>query len=282
MAYLSLLEEVYTTPKPGLVDLYSAGVHKDMNYKTFERSAAALEPYFVAMSYQGMLMADNPRLMFFSIRATGVEAEKAMYRATGDVNTHKGLIFNLGILCAAAGACLKKWGQLTSNQLFSMEQRMVKDTLEREIMELRNGNGESNGEKNLLKYGSLGARGEAIRGYRSVRRISLPVMIKGVKDGKNWNLVKLETLFLLMSQVEDSNILARHNPKVLKEVQDLAGDFLRAGGAYKENVLISLMEMDQMFTEQNISAGGCADLLALTIFLFKLLYCPSYAMNYEK
>lgn len=274
LAYLSLLEEVYTSPKPGLVDLYSAGAHKDMDYKTFERSAAAIKPFFVAMSCQGMLMADDPRLIFLSIRKTGMAAEKAMYQATGGVNTHKGLIFNLGILCAAAGNCLKKWERITLEQLLSIEQKMVKDTLEREILEIQKGkaNSNSNGEKNLLKYGSLGARGEAISGYESVRRISLPVMIKGVKEKKNWNAVKLETLFFLMSQTEDSNIIARHNPEVLKEVQELAESFLKAGGAYRENAVLALKKMDQTFTERKISAGGCADLLALTIFLFKLLY----------
>ena len=49
----ALLEEVYTTPKPGLVDLYSSGAHKDMNVDTFEKSARALQPYFVRMAQQG-------------------------------------------------------------------------------------------------------------------------------------------------------------------------------------------------------------------------------------
>ena len=38
-AYYALLEEVYTTPKPGLVDLYSCGAHTDMNVQTFEKSS---------------------------------------------------------------------------------------------------------------------------------------------------------------------------------------------------------------------------------------------------
>lgn len=275
LAYMSLLEEVYTSPKPGLVDLYSAGAHKDMDYKTFERSAAAIRPYFVTMSRQGMLAADDPRRIFISVRQTGLAAEKAMYQATGGVNTHKGLIFNLGILCAAAGACRQTWGRITLEQLIYIEQEMAADILRKEIIEIckGGGGGNSNGEKNLLKYGSLGARGEAISGYESVRKISLPVMIKGAKEEKNWNAVKLETLFSLMSRVEDSNIIARHNPEVLKKTRKLAEKFLKEGGAYRENAVSSLKEMDRLFTEQKISAGGCADLLAVTLFLFKLLHC---------
>jgi triphosphoribosyl-dephospho-CoA synthase len=36
----------------------------------------------------------------------GVGCEKAMLQATADVNTHKGAIFPLGLLCAAAGRLL--------------------------------------------------------------------------------------------------------------------------------------------------------------------------------
>jgi len=275
LAYLSLLEEVYTSPKPGLVDLYSTGIHKDMDYKTFERGAEAIRPYFVYMSCQGMLMADSPRSLFLSIRTIGKAAEKAMYRATGGKNTHKGLIFSLGIMSAATGACLKKWGRITLEKLFLIEQKMVKDILINEIIEIRKGGGKSNGEKNMLMYGTLGARGEAINGYNFVRSISLPIMIRGVKEEKNWNLIKLETLLSLMSQVEDSNIIARHNPEVLKAVQAVAENFMKAGGAYRVNAVSSLKRMDHTFTVKNISAAGCTNLLALTIFLFMILYFPS-------
>ena len=37
LAYRALLEEVYTTPKPGLVDLATTGAHTDMDVHTFER-----------------------------------------------------------------------------------------------------------------------------------------------------------------------------------------------------------------------------------------------------
>jgi len=273
LAYLSLLEELYTSPKPGLVDLYSTGTHKDMDYKTFECGAEAIRPYFVYMSCQGMLMANCPRTLFLSIRTIGMAAEKAMYRATGGKNTHKGLIFSLGIMCAAAGACMRKWGRITVERLFFIEQKMVKHILIKEIMEIRKGDGKSNGEKNMLMYGNLGARGEAINGYNFVRSTSLPIMIRGVREEKNWNLVKLETLLSLMSQVEDSNIIARHNPEVLKDVQAAAEIFMKAGGAYRVNAVSSLKRMDHIFTVNNISAAGCADLLALTIFLFMILYC---------
>ncbi len=270
LAYRALLEEVYTSPKPGLVDLYSNGAHKDMDVSTFERSAAALEPYFASMAMEGMKNPEEPELVFANIRNLGLDAEKAMYQATAGVNTHKGLIFNMGILSAAVGACIGVYKTVTIECLMEMEQAMVRETLLKEVSEMRDFT--SNGEKNMQKYGTMGARGEAISGYLSVRSISLPVMLEGLKEGRDWNRIKLETLFVLMSRVDDSNIIARHNPEVLKEVQEMAEEFLKAGGAYREDAISRLEQMDEDFIKKNISAGGCADLLAVTIFLAGLTW----------
>lgn len=272
LAYRALLEEVYTSPKPGLVDLYTTGAHTDMDVSTFERSAAALRPYFSSMTVEGILFWDKPQILFENIRGIGVLAEKAMYRSTSGVNTHKGLIFNMGILCAAVGACIRKNGTVTMESLIDIEQEMVRDTLLKEIDKMQKFT--SNGEKNLQRYGTMGARGEAISGYSSVREIAFPVMTKGLMAGRDWNQVKIQTLFSLMSQVDDSNIIARHNPEILVEVQKLSAEFLNAGGAYREDYMMILKQMDLDFTKKNISAGGCADLLAVTIFLTQLLYEP--------
>ena len=269
MAYRALLEEVYTSPKPGLVDLYSTGAHKDMDVSTFERSAAALEPYFASMALEGMIFPGAPRLLFENIRRIGISAERAMYQATDGVNTHKGLIFHMGILSGAAGACIWTGKGLTLKALMEMEQAMVRETLIREVENMEQYT--SNGEKNLEQYGTLGARGEAISGYSSVLEISLPRMMERIREGKDWNLIKLEALFMLMSRVADSNILSRHNPKVLSEIQGLAEDFLRSEGVYRDSSILTLKRMDGEFIKRNISAGGCADLLAVTIFMAQLL-----------
>ncbi|MGC6176354.1 triphosphoribosyl-dephospho-CoA synthase CitG [Lacrimispora sp. 38-1] len=265
MAYRALLEEVYTLPKPGLVDPYSNGAHTDMNVASFERSAKALKPYFVTMALEGERLWEAPPVLFETIRRIGILAERAMYQATGGVNTHKGLVFHLGILCGAAGACHRSFGRVTLKQLMEMEQAMVRNVLVKEVQNMETF--VSKGEKNLQKYGLTGARGEAISGYSSVFKISLPVMTMGLYNGQEWNRIKLETLFHLMSQVDDSNILSRHNPGVLSQVKKIAAEFLKAGGAYRKESIDLLKELDKWFVKKNISAGGSADLLAVTIFL---------------
>lgn len=270
-AYWALLEEVYTTPKPGLVDRYSCGAHQDMNVHTFEKSAQALAPYFIRMAAQGYELICNPEKLFLEIRKTGVAAEKAMYHATNGVNTHKGLIFTLGIFCAAAGRCLREFGKITIDRLIHIEKQMTVHTLIAELSTIQKGDETSHGEKNFLKYGTLGIRGEAILGYPSVVMIALPVLQQGIFEHRNWNQIKIQALFTLMSQVEDSNILARKGPETLYQIHEEANQFLERGGAYSENAKEELLWMDAAYIRHNISPGGCADLLATAIFLEAIL-----------
>lgn len=267
-AYRALLEEVYTTPKPGLVDLYSTGAHRDMDVRTFEKSAEALYPWFVRMAAQGMLWQGTPEELFAAVRSTGMEAEKAMYRATGGVNTHKGLIFTLGILSGAAGLSGRgKGDHFSLADIRRLQQEMTGRVLAEELEVIGKRAARSHGEENLQKYGASGIRGEALMGYPSVFDLALPVMKQGISRGCDWNLVKLQTLLVLMSRTQDSNILSRTGPEELKKVQKEMEAFLETGGAYGRNGISRLKELDAAYSLRNVSAGGCADLLAAAIFL---------------
>lgn len=279
LAYRALLEEVYTTPKPGLVDLATTGAHTDMDVHTFERSAAALCPWFVRMTLEGETFQGTPRELFLKIRTYGIAAEQKMYRATGGVNTHKGLVFTLGIFCAAAGRLTKEGKRITVRELVYMEQLMTAEILKEEILHLVSPSDaedqtegfQTNGIKNLQAYGTAGIRGEALLGYPSVTEAALPVLQQGKREGRDWNLVKLQVLMTLMSQVQDSNILSRTCPEVLKNVHKEAKMFLDAGGAYQKDAVQILLQMDRSFIQRNISAGGCADILATAVFLDSLV-----------
>lgn len=273
-AYEALIEEVITTPKPGLVDLYSNGAHTDMDAGTFRRSAEALRPFFVSMAETGLGKDGDPEDLFLTIRKTGLEAEKAMYAATGGVNTHKGIIFTFGLFCAAAGRLLQKEKGLTPENLLDMQQRMTVRILSRELADLRRQPAVhvqlSHGEQNLRRYGTTGIRGEAIAGYPDLFRIGLPVLQDGIRQNMDWNRVKLQTLLSLMAQTEDSNILSRGGPEELRKVQEEMRNFLQKGGAYGENALEILEEMDADYIRRNCSPGGCADLLAAAILIDSL------------
>lgn len=111
----------------------------------------------------------------------------------------------------------------------------------------------------------------AIDGYREVFEKAIPVLREGIERAENWNTIKLQVLITLMSCVEDSNIISRGNPSLLGTVQLEMEDFLLHGGAYQKDAIRKLERMDEEFVQDNISGGGSADLLALTIFLNRIL-----------
>ena len=271
LARQALMEEAETTPKPGLVDRETSGAHRDMDFSTFQRSAAALEPWFTCMADLGIRLDGTPEALFLALRPVGQKAEEAMYQATGGVNTHKGLIFTMGIYCGAAGRCLRERGRVTPEALREIQEQMVTRVLTEELRQLRTGPAATHGVQNLQKYGADGVRGEALRGYPAVWNTALPVLRQGRLEGRDWNRVKLQALLSLMASCQDSNVLARQNPAVLEMVQADAASLLRRGGAYGSDATDRLRQLDETYTKKNISPGGCADLLATAIFLEGLL-----------
>ena len=282
-ALRAMLEEAYTTPKPGLVDILTQGAHTDMDVHTFEKSASAICPYFTEMACAGADPMLPPSDLFPTIRRIGRDAELAMYRATGGVNTHKGLIFALGLFVTAASRLTACGMRVTAESLQMTEQSICARTLEKELLQMKFGrmgcasarDNVTHGLDNLRRYGTSGARGEAIGGYPSVFYCALPVMLEGIREHRNWNRIKLQTLLALMAETDDSNILSRTDPDTLHEVQQDMKNFLQSGGAYRRDAYVTLTEMDRLYSERRISAGGCADLLAVSIFLMMILEKPA-------
>jgi triphosphoribosyl-dephospho-CoA synthase CitG len=267
LATKALLEEVFTTPKPGLVDLLGSGGHTDMDCHTFEKSAYALEPYFGKMAELGSKWQGSLPELFAEVRKIGLDAEKAMFAATGGVNTHKGMLFSVGILCAASGYATSQYNSTDADLLCSLATDMTKHTLEQEFTQILNTKNRTHGEELYAKQGIRGIRGEVIDGFASVRNLSLPWYREYLRQGRDPNLARLQVLLALMANVTDTNVLYRHDAETLEFVQRSARNILVQGGAFTEVGLQLVEELDRAFTEKRISCGGCADLLGVTIFL---------------
>lgn len=268
LAVEAALHEAVAGPKPGLVDRFNRGAHRDMDLFTFCSSASALHPFFSEMVREGRNFRSNDLTELLEIiRPAGIDAEKAMLGFTGGINTHKGLIFSLGILCAAAGYLLKKEGSSKpgSSAMASTAAAMCRGIVRREL-ESRENPG-TNGEKLFREAGIKGIRGEAEAGFPSVILHGLP-SLKNQRG--SWNSRLVNTLLVLMNVVEDSNVLSRSGPDALAWMKREAMEALEAGGAGTDAGMEILKQMDVAFTERNMSPGGCADLLAVTIFLYKL------------
>ena len=271
-----LMGEVCTTPKPGLVDLKDNGAHHDMDIHTFERSTDAITPYLVKMAETGCLFDGEITELFPLIRALGIEAEEAMLEATGGVNTHKGIIFTLGILVSAAGYRYGKYGcgkgkttSLPPDSLTAMltdARRMVTPHLRKDMSRMRKAAPVTHGEKIFRKYGIPGIRGEAMGGFPSLAYIAVPAMKKGLREQPDENAARLHVLLSLMASVDDTNILTRAGYSALCGVRTSARDFLEHYPVIDSGAVKRLEEMNREFIRRRISPGGCADLLAAAIF----------------
>lgn len=252
LAQRALLCELAVTPKPGLVDFENSGAHRDMDRFTFINSACLLRAYFEQCVRIGM---QREKTAFERIRSLGQQAESAMLKATDGVNTHKGALFSLGILCCAAG--MQFGGAFSIDALFQCGAELAKASLS-DFEQLPTAQ-KTGGEAQYVHWGLTGARGEAALGFPSVREVALPALRQALAEGCDWNDAALTALLALMRVVSDSNVLRRAGCDGLRTVQR------EAQQAEMEHA--SLREMNARFEQLRLSPGGCADLLAVAFFV---------------
>lgn len=263
LAVKSLLYEVCVTPKPGLVDRQNTGSHKDMDIFTFMASTAALAPYFTDCARIGMETAKgSPQETFEKIRFRGKQAEREMYRATIGINTHKGAIFSLGILCAAMGRL--PWGTYTPEGICAQAAAMCKDLT---VRDLANSQCSTTGEKLWKSHGIAGARGQAEAGFPAALKVGLPVLGEGIRQGRTFNDAAAATLLHILAATQDTNLYARSNADTYERVHQDIRKLLDMSPYPSKDVL---QELDEVFIQKNLSPGGSADLLAATLFLYFL------------
>lgn len=262
----SLLDEVNTTPKPGLVDRRNSGSHTDMDINTFLTSAHSLTPYFrqcIEIGYR--TSQESPKDTFKKLREAGIIAEDTMYEATGGVNTHKGAIYSFGVICGALG---RLWTAEVSvpgiEDILSVCSEITREAVKSDFMSIDK---TTAGGRLYLEYGLTGIRGEAASGFPSVKSIGMPVYQKEIDSGRTPNDAGAVTLLHLISKVKDTNLYNRGGVDGADYAASCAKLLLkRSNSPSKEEI----EKLDNDFIARNLSPGGCADLLAVTYFLFKL------------
>ena len=267
LATAALLDEVATTPKPGLVDRDNNGAHRDMTRETFENSAAALRGYWRGCFLTGAETAELPAAEAFArLRPLGMEAEKKMLAATGGVNTHKGAIFTLGTVCGALGrlwradgpctdperiaaACAALSGGAVADDFAALEERGVARTA---------------GEELYLISGLRGIRGEVAAGLPAVLQTALPVLEKCLLEGMSRNDAGVVALLHLIARGEDTNMIKRGGEALAAETARTVREALCENSRPS---METVRAWDAYFIENRLSPGGCADLLAVSYFL---------------
>ena len=258
----ALTAELDLTPKPGLIDRRGAGVHHDMDYATMQASIQALHPGFLAIAEAGACPGDAVSLRA-RLGLLGREAEAAMLLATGGVNTHRGAIWCLGLLTAAAAA--RPAGEWQAERLAADAARIAAiDDPGLDPARV------SNGKQAITRYGAAGARQIAAEGFMPVIEHALPVLQRTRAATGCEQTARLDGLAALMAVLDDTCVLHRAGPAGLAVMQTGARRVLAAGGTATPAGRAALTDLDHTLTGYRASPGGAADLLAATVFIDRL------------
>jgi triphosphoribosyl-dephospho-CoA synthase len=260
-AVLALLRELATWPKPGLVSHVDNGSHTDMDAAILQASAEALRPFFAELAWAGQDGADMSRL-----RTIGLRAERTMLVVTEGVNTHRGAIFGLGLLCAAAGEV----AEISADGAAVAPARLGDVVMRRWAAEIGRGPIPlfSHGAAALRRYGTGGARAEAAGGFRSVYEVGWPALREGRSlQPDDPDAARVQACFALIAAVSDTNLLHRGGADGLRYAAEAASLFLSQGGVGGPDWRRRAAVVHAAFVARRLSPGGCADLLAMTLFV---------------
>ena len=265
LAVGSLYTELCLYPKPGLVSLVDSGSHSDMNAATFMRSLFSLRHYFRDICLAGL--GDAP---FARLKQLGIAAEKAMLKATRGINTHRGAIFSLGLLCAAAGRARAQGTPMTPAALRATMLIRWGEELAMHASAPSTPAAASNGLRVAAQYAASGAREEGALGLPSVFEIGVPALQASRARGATMTMARIDALFALMAHISDSNVYHRAGPQGAQTVRTHARRFLEAGGTANADWLGQALASHQVFVQRRLSPGGAADLLATSCLVHSI------------
>ena len=234
LASQSLLDEVNTTPKPGLVDQRNSGSHTDMDYDTFIKSIGAISPYFLECVEIGQNNKnDLPENVFSLLREAGKKAEIKMFAASDGVNTYKGIIYSLGIILGALGMLWTAEVPIPPvEKILNLASKMVKGSLKSDFVSIGSSTA---GGRLFLEFGILGIRGEVASGFPSVTSVGLPAYENALALGKKSNDAGVTALLHLIACVEDTNIYNRGGKEASDFVKAYARDLLKSSPCPQKN-----------------------------------------------
>jgi triphosphoribosyl-dephospho-CoA synthase len=260
LAVCALVDEAELTPKPALVDRRGSGAHDDMNLGMLCRSAHALRATFATLAARAHGRTPSQRLRE-ELAAIGRRGEREMLAVTGGVNTHRGAIWTLGLLAAAASMAPLEAGPASIATLAGRVAAFPDRYSPYET---------SHGSLVTRRYGVAGARGEARRGFPHVVGVALPALQAARTAGRPEQSARLDALVALIVHVDDTCLLHRGGHAALQDAQTGARAVLAAGGSATVAGRRALWLLEAALLRHNASPGGSADLLAGALLLDSL------------
>lgn len=250
----ALLTEALLTPKPGLVDAAGRHSHPDMSLALLAGSAETLrEPLRrCADAAREMPLGLDLRARIGEIGRAG---ERRMLTTTDGINTHRGALWALGLLCA--GVAVSE----TTAAAVAFAAHLA------QLTDPARGHSLSHGERARLRYGATGAAGEAQQGFPHVVARGLPMLRSGRHSGISSDAAALNALMAIMASLDDTCVLHRGGRHGLTFVHRSAAGVLRSGGCATPAGQRRLERFCRRAHRRGLSMGGSADLLAASLFL---------------
>lgn len=262
----AILFEVSLTPKPGLVDFNNSGSHNDMSFNTFLASSAAISEYWIDFANLAFNESIEPSTVLPKIRQIGLEAERDMFFQTKNVNTQKGLIFLLGISAYATTFVLKNNNEFNQDKIVEVIQQVSANIIDNELIKNKN-IFLSNGEKLFEKFGlkAAGARYQVQKGLPLVFYLVLPFLKENLTENylvnkSETDKVLLTSLLKIIANLDDTNVLHRNGLIIAEKLKKMAKRVTDGNLSYNQ--------IAEFCRTENISSGGAADLLAVSLFFY--------------
>lgn len=256
-----LIDEADLSPKPALVDRRGNGAHTDLHLGLMHASALSLWPAFKEMAEAAIEFGEVGLPLREAIGLIGREGEAVMLATTGGVNTHRGAIWALGLLVAAAAleSTNAKASAVTlrAARLALLDDRYAPRPL-------------SHGAQVAQRYGARGAREEAQLGFPAVIQRALPQLKCSRAAGHGEQNARLDALLAIMTNLADTCVLYRAGEHGLQTMQLGAQAVLDAGGSASLGGRRRLHDLDEQLIALNASPGGAADLLAACLFIDRI------------
>lgn len=261
LACSALYGEVHLTPKPGLVDELNSGANSDMDIATFERSIEAIRPFFSKMAAAALDEPSNGNLLMNRLQIIGMDAEKAMLEATGDVNTHRGAIYSVGLLISAFAVLI---ADNLEFKCLDFETALVNVAADLSKKQMISETTVSNGAMVRKTYGVSGPREQAAEGFPVARQVlSKYEEYRRMGHGNPWTA----GLLLAMVLLDDNNCFKRGGLEGAAFVKRRAEELLELKEELSDE---KLMFFDAQLNKKNISCGGAADTLAVAMLIKRI------------
>jgi triphosphoribosyl-dephospho-CoA synthase len=260
VAIAVLIEEARLTPKPGLVDRRGGGAHADMTLPLLQRSALALRPTFARLARCAAGCRPD-RALRERLARIGRDGERAMLAATWGVNTHRGAIWALGLLVAAAAIAGTR---APAARICALAGAIAREPDRFAPRETRTG------ATVCMRYQVGGALWQAQAGFPHVMRAALPMLWAARSRRVPENCARRDALLAVMAGLDDTCLLHRGGPGALGTARNGAEEVVAAGGTSTPAGRRALDRLDRALLSHNASPGGSADLLAAALFLDRL------------